>query len=156
MSIVCRYGDEESWEEVPCIYKADTRSVHCQEKIRRRGPLLDCKMEVVMEKENHDGNKVITTSLMTMSSEELKQLPETNNIKYDSPLFVKMLIYFICISSPAQLDISQTSIKSKKTIFCQWFFPLITACLGEFVGTFLLTTIICTVVAAAVIAGNQY
>ena len=81
MSFVCRYGDEESWEEVPCIYKADTKSVHCQESIRRRGPLLDYKMEVVMEKENHDGSKTITTSLMTMPSEELKQLPETNNIR---------------------------------------------------------------------------
>ena len=65
-------------------------------------------------------------------------------------------MYFISISSPAQLNTSQETTKDKKTIFCQWIFPLITACLGEFVGTFLLTTIICTVVAAAVIAGNEY
>ena len=69
---------------------------------------------------------------------------------------MKILMYFINISSPAQFDTSQTTTISKKTIFCQWIFPLITACLGEFIGTFLLTTIICTVVAAAVIAGNEY
>ena len=102
MSMVCRFGDEEEWEEVPCAYASETDSILCRQPLRRRRDLVGCKVNVTVI----DGEGIsVKKDVMMDINKELKQIApnesttEESNIRYNLDSFSengnRILFYFL-------------------------------------------------------------
>ncbi len=53
MSLTCKFGDEEDWEEVKCTYDQETDKVLCRRPLKKRGgrysELISGKMEISLD-----------------------------------------------------------------------------------------------------------
>ena len=124
MAMVCRFGDEESSEEVPCQLDSTSDTIRCEQPRRRQLPFRDFKMQVTLVSEGEE--------------EEEEGLAE-----------MKRLI-------PGRQQQKVEIRKASGLLRQQVFRATLSAMLGEFIGTCLLTLVICTSVAVSVIAGNTH
>ena len=79
MAAKCKYGDVESYQEVPCRYDQQSGSLECPQPHRRAGTAkklrgVEIPMEVKFVNERGEKTGTRTTTLLAEYSEEDEQL----------------------------------------------------------------------------------
>ena len=79
MSAKCKYGDAESYQEVPCRYDQHSGTLECPQPYRRAGAAqrlrgVEVPMEVKFVNERGEETGARTTKLLAEYSEEDEQL----------------------------------------------------------------------------------
>ena len=81
MSLTCKFGDEEDWEEVKCTYDQETDKVLCRRPLKNRGKgysqLIGGKMEISLDRAD-SVPKVVSPFIIhgvPMEEIEMHQMP---------------------------------------------------------------------------------
>ena len=89
MSLTCRFGDEEEWEEVKCTYDQSTDRLLCREPLRRRGTgrsqLVGATMEVALD---DGGSKKVTPMVHVVNSAEEIEMTEISREEASEATYV--------------------------------------------------------------------